>query len=92
MKKVSAWRLLTLHGLSRWARVVATAAITLAATAAFAQNNPVDQKWWPSEFGADDQAGATKYIDSAKRVAAAKLVTKGEVATDDRTFLVARRR
>ena len=25
-------------------------------------NNPVDQKWWPSEFGANDQAGATNWI------------------------------
>ncbi|MEX2482434.1 MAG: cyclase family protein [Gammaproteobacteria bacterium] len=46
-----------------------------------ADNNPVDEQWWPSEFGADDQAGATNYITPAKRVAAAALVRKGEVAT-----------
>ena len=44
-------------------------------------NNPVDEKWWPSEFGADDQAGGTNYITPEKRIAAAALVRKGEVAT-----------
>ena len=47
----------------------------------FADNNPVDEKWWPSEFGAEDQAGGTNYITAEKRVAAARLVRKGEVAT-----------
>ncbi len=51
------------------------------AAAAIAGNNPVDENWWPSEFGADDQAGATNYITAAKRVAAARLVTQGKVAT-----------
>jgi kynurenine formamidase len=46
-----------------------------------ADNNPVDEPWWPSEFGADDQAGATNYITPEKRLAAAALVRKGEVAT-----------
>jgi hypothetical protein len=51
------------------------------AGAAHADNNPVDEKWWPSEFGKDDQAGATNYITPAKRAAAANLVRKGQVAT-----------
>ena len=51
------------------------------AVSAIAGNNPVDEKWWPSEFGADDQAGATNYITPAKRIAAAKLVKQGKVAT-----------
>ena len=33
-----------------------------------ADNNPVDEQWWPSEFGKDDQAGATNYITPSKRV------------------------
>ena len=49
-------------------RLLAAAALTgLASVAALAGNNPVDEKWWPSEFGADDQAGATNYITPAKR-------------------------
>lgn len=60
-----------------WACVLLTA---LAGDAA-ADNNPVDEQWWPSEFGAEDQAGATNYITPAKRIAAAALVRMGEVAT-----------
>jgi kynurenine formamidase len=44
-------------------------------------NNPVDEKWWPSEFGPDDQAGATNWITPQSRVAAAQLVKQGKVAT-----------
>ena len=62
---------------------LATAAVTAGAfTAAGAQgNNPVEEQWWPSEFGPDDQAGGTNYITPASRLAAAKLVKLGEVAT-----------
>ncbi len=49
--------------------------------AAFADNNPVDEKWWPSEFGANDQAGATNWITPKQRLDAIKLVKKGEVTT-----------
>lgn len=45
------------------------------------ENNPVDQDWWPSEFGSDDQAGATNYITEEKRLDAVKLVDEGKVAT-----------
>ncbi len=57
--------------------------LTLAALAgrAVAGNNPVDEPWWPSEFGADDQAGAVKYITAEKRLAAVRLVKKGKPAT-----------
>lgn len=47
---------------------------------AFAGNNPVDEPWWPSEFGPDDQQGATQYITPQKRIDAAKLVKKGKMA------------
>ncbi len=46
-----------------------------------ADNNPVDENWWPSEFGPDDQAGATNYITPEKRIEAAQLVKQGKVAT-----------
>lgn len=65
-------------------KMKAVAASVVAAFAfsasALAGNNPVDEKWWPSEFGADDQQGATKYITDQKRVDAAKLVKKGKIA------------
>ena len=62
---------------------VVTAALFASAVAFGAQagNNPVDEDWWPSEFGADDQAGATNYITPEKRMAAAQLVKTGRVAT-----------
>lgn len=47
----------------------------------FAANNPVDEKWWPSEFGADDQAGAVNYITPQKRLEAIKLVKQGKTLT-----------
>ena len=48
---------------------------------AVAGNNPVDERWWPSEFGAEDQTGAVKYITPEKRIAAVQLVKKGKTAT-----------
>ena len=55
-------------------------ATALSTTLAHAENNPVDEKWWPSEFGADDEAGGTNYITAQKRIEAAKLVKKGKMA------------
>jgi len=52
----------------------------LFAGAAFAGNNPIDEPWWPSEFGADDEMGASQYITPQKRIEAAKLVKKGKMA------------
>ena len=50
-------------------------------SAAVAGNNPVDENWWPSEFGAEDVLGAVQRITPEKRVAAAQLVKKGMTAT-----------
>jgi kynurenine formamidase len=44
-------------------------------------NNPVDEKWWPGEFGAEDKVGAVRHITPEKRIAAAQLVKKGMTAT-----------
>jgi hypothetical protein len=62
---------------------VLTVALFASAVAFGAQagNSPVDENWWPSEFGADDEAGATNYITPEKRMAAAQLVKTGRVAT-----------
>jgi len=61
--------------------VVFSAVVGALPATAMADNNPVDEKWWPSEFGANDQAGATNWITPQKRLEAVKLVKKGEVAT-----------
>ena len=52
----------------------------LFAGSAFAGNNPVDEPWWPSEFGANDEMGASQYITPQKRIEAAKLVKQGKMA------------
>jgi kynurenine formamidase len=39
----------------------------------------VDQRWWPSPFGADDQLGMLNHVDEAKRVAALGLVREGRL-------------
>jgi hypothetical protein len=60
---------------------ILAAALVTAAGVALADNNPIDEKWWPTEFGPDDQSGATAYITPEKRVGAAKLVKQGKVQT-----------
>ncbi|MEQ8234452.1 MAG: cyclase family protein [Gammaproteobacteria bacterium] len=55
--------------------------VLLTAVNVTADNNPVDEQWWPSEFGAEDEAGATNWITPAKRVEAAQLVRRGEAVT-----------
>jgi kynurenine formamidase len=45
-----------------------------------AGNNPVDEKWWPSDLGANDEMGGAGYISDQKRVEAAKLVKRGKMA------------
>jgi kynurenine formamidase len=44
-----------------------------------AAQEPLGEKFWPSEFGADDQRGAANRINAAKVVGAARLIRKGEV-------------
>ena len=61
--------------------VAFTAAFTTLNLPAEGGNNPVDENWWPSEFGADDLLGAVNRITPEKRIAAAKLVKKGLTAT-----------
>jgi kynurenine formamidase len=57
------------------------AASCFAVTAANAGNNPVDENWWPSAHGPDDEIGAANYITPQKRIDAAKLVKRGKIAT-----------
>ena len=68
-----------MHSLSRlFAVSVMAQALTIGG--ALAGNNPIDENWWPSEFGANDEAGGTNYITPQKRIAAAKLVKQGKQA------------
>jgi kynurenine formamidase len=40
---------------------------------------PIGPKWWPSEWGADDERGAANRLTPARALAAAKLIRKGQV-------------
>jgi kynurenine formamidase len=42
-------------------------------------SNPIGEKFWPSEFGADDQRGAANRLTPEKTIAAAKLVYLGRL-------------
>lgn len=42
-------------------------------------NTPIGDKWWPAEFGADDQRGAANRITAEKVVEAAKLIHSGKI-------------
>jgi kynurenine formamidase len=55
-------------------------ALVFLAGSVLAGNNPVDERWWPSELGADDEMGGAKYITDQKRLEAAKLVKRGKMA------------
>lgn len=61
-------------------KIAIAVAAAFAVGAALAGNNPVDEKWWPSELGADDEMGGAGYITPQKRIAAAKLVRQGKMA------------
>lgn len=60
--------------------IAASAVAATLAGATLAGNNPIDEKWWPSEFGPNDQTGSTQYITPEKRIEAAKLVKRGKMA------------
>jgi hypothetical protein len=61
----------------------AAGALLLVGTAAKAQVNdaPITEKWFPTEFGADDKAGAISRITPDVIMKAVKLVKKGKSAT-----------
>jgi len=57
------------------------AILSLCSSSLMAANNPVDENWWPSEFGAEDQRGAINYITPEKRLEAVQLVKQGKTLT-----------
>ena len=55
--------------------------MSLPGGAVLAANNPVDENWWPSKHGPEDERGATGTITPEKRLEAVKLVRKGRTLT-----------
>jgi kynurenine formamidase len=51
------------------------------ADAQVSNDRPFSEKWWPSEFGPDDKAGAINRITPATVIRAMRLVKQGRTAT-----------
>ena len=49
------------------------------ASGASAQETPIGPKWWPSEWGANDQRGAANRITPQKILQAASLIKEGKI-------------
>jgi kynurenine formamidase len=58
---------------------LAVLALPLLAAAAKAADTPIGAPWWPSPWGAGDEAGASNLITPDKVQAAVKLVSSGKV-------------
>lgn len=43
------------------------------------QQTPIGPQWWPSRWGAEDEAGASNWITAAKVLEAAKLIKTGTI-------------
>jgi len=68
-----------------FAKLLLAGAALLAMPAA-AQDSMERAKWWPSEFGADDQIGAANRLTPAKVLEAASLIKTGTVVDMAQTF------
>jgi hypothetical protein len=55
-------------------------------TKAKGPETPIGPKWWPSEWGADDERGAANRLTPAGTLAAAKLIQKGKVYSLGRVY------
>jgi len=62
------------------------AALLMAGMAVRAEDAGTKRPWWPSEWGADDQAGALNRLTPAKVLEAAALITQGKVYDLGRVF------
>lgn len=60
---------------------LAATACALASGAAWANEQPLTEHWAPSEWGADDKAGAVNRTTPAMVLRAVKLIEQGKVAT-----------
>lgn len=54
-------------------------AVLIALPMAFAQDTPIGPKWWPSEWGPEDQRGAVNRITPQKILQAAALIKEGKI-------------
>jgi kynurenine formamidase len=73
--------------LRRTSAVLATvAALSLGAEPVEAADAPADTPWWPSRWGADDEAGASNWITPEKVLTAIGLVKTGAVYRLGRTY------
>src|SRR5262245_42545328 len=59
--------------------VVVVVAFNFALFAADPEETPVGPKWWPSEFGPDDQRGAANRLGPKKVLEAKDLITNGKI-------------
>ena len=65
--------------------IVLIACCCVTANVSYSADNP-GEKWWPSEWGADDQLGALNRLTPAKVLAAAGLITEGKIYDMGRVF------
>jgi len=73
--------------LRRLSPAIAVAALTALATAeAPNDETPIGPKWWPSEYGADDQRGAANRITPKKVLEAKQLIRNGKVFSLGRLY------
>ncbi len=66
-------------------------ALAMGSTLAFADeppmsDKPLTEKWFPTEFGADDKAGAINRVTPDKVMKALKLVKTGKSTTLGKTY------
>lgn len=55
------------------------AASLLLSITLWSQETPAESKWWPSEWGPEDQRGAANRIIPSKVIQAARLITDGKI-------------
>ena len=59
--------------------LVACSVLVFACMAIGNSQTPIGSRWWPSEWGPDDQRGAANRITPEKVIEAAKLIKTGKV-------------
>lgn len=60
-------------------KIISTLTLSLLVSSSFAAGGNSSQKWWPSQHGKDDQAGASNLITPEKVKQAASLIKEGKV-------------
>ena len=59
--------------------VIGAAAFAMAESKTAERETPIGKKWWPSEWGPDDQRGAANRLTAAKVLEAKSLIKRGKV-------------